>query len=42
VEDLLGICGDDVIEVIRCLTSLELAGLVMRLRDGRYASASHD
>ncbi|MDR2106549.1 MAG: DNA-processing protein DprA, partial [Coriobacteriales bacterium] len=25
VEELLGICGDDVIEVIRCLTSLELA-----------------
>jgi DNA processing protein len=42
VEELLGICGDDVIEVIRCLTSLELAGLVTRLRDGRYASASHD
>jgi DNA processing protein len=37
-EELLGICGKDVIEVIRYLTSLELAGFVTRLRDGRYAS----
>ncbi|MDR0350602.1 MAG: DNA-processing protein DprA [Coriobacteriales bacterium] len=36
-EELLGICGDGITEVIRCLTSLELAGLVTRLRDGRYA-----
>jgi DNA processing protein len=37
-EELLGACGEDVVEVIRYLTSLELAGLVTRLRDGRYAS----
>jgi DNA processing protein len=37
-EELLGVCGDDVVEVIRCLTSLELAGCVTRLRDGRYAN----
>ncbi|MDR1082926.1 MAG: DNA-processing protein DprA [Coriobacteriales bacterium] len=37
-EELLGICGDDVTEVIRYLTALELAGLVTRLRDGRYAA----
>jgi DNA processing protein len=36
-EELLGVCGDDVVEVIRYLTSLELKGLVTRLRDGRYA-----
>jgi DNA processing protein len=36
-EELLGICGDDVVEVIRYLTSLELIGLITRLRDGRYA-----
>ncbi|MDR1185244.1 MAG: DNA-processing protein DprA [Coriobacteriales bacterium] len=36
-EGLLGICGEDVVEVIRYLSSLELAGLVTRLRDGRYA-----
>ena len=40
-EALQGICGDDVIEVIRYLSSLELAGLVGRLRDGRYAAVSH-
>jgi DNA-binding IclR family transcriptional regulator len=37
-EGLLGICGEDVVEVIRYLSSLELAGLVTRLRDGRYAT----
>jgi DNA processing protein len=37
-EELVGVCGDDVVEVIRYLTSLELAGQVIRLRDGRYAS----
>jgi DNA processing protein len=37
-EGLLGICGEDVVEVIRYLSSLELAGLVTRLRDGRYAA----
>jgi DNA processing protein len=37
-EELLGVCGDDVVEVIRCLTSLELTGCVTRLRDGRYAN----
>jgi DNA processing protein len=36
-EELLGVCGDSVTEVVRYLTSLELAGHVMRLRDGRYA-----
>jgi DNA processing protein len=36
-EELLGVCGQDVVEVIRYLSSLELAGLVTRLRDGRYA-----
>jgi len=39
-EALRGICGDDVVEVIRYLSSLELAGLVQRLRDGRYAALS--
>jgi DNA processing protein len=38
-EELLGICGDSIIEVIRYLSALELNGLVTRLRDGRYASA---
>jgi DNA processing protein len=38
-EGLLGICGDEVIEVIRYLSSLELIGLVIRMRDGRYAAA---
>jgi DNA processing protein len=37
-EELLGICGDEVVEVVRCLSALELAGLVTRLRDGRYAA----
>jgi DNA processing protein len=36
-EDLLGIGGDDVTEVIRCLSAMEFAGSVLRLRDGRYA-----
>jgi len=40
-EALRGICGDDVIEVIRYLSSLELAGLVLRMRDGRYAAVQH-
>jgi len=40
-ESLLGICGDNVVEVIRYLSSLELAGIVERLRDGRYAVVSH-
>ena len=39
-EALRGICGNDVVEVIRYLSSLELAGLVERLRDGRYAAVS--
>jgi DNA processing protein len=39
-EELLGICGDNVVEVIRYLTSLELKGLATRLRDGRYAADS--
>jgi DNA processing protein len=38
-ERLVGICGEDVIEVIRYLSALELAGFVSRLRDGRFASA---
>jgi DNA processing protein len=37
-EGLLGICGKDVVEVIRYLSSLELSGVVIRLRDGRYAA----
>jgi DNA processing protein len=37
-EELLGICGDDVTEVVRYLTALELAGRATRLRDGRYAA----
>jgi DNA processing protein len=37
-ESLLGVCGEDVVEVIRYLSSLELAGFVTRLRDGRYAA----
>jgi DNA processing protein len=36
-EELLGICGDELTEVIRRLSALELAGLITRLRDGRYA-----
>ncbi|MDR1422178.1 MAG: hypothetical protein LBI64_04860, partial [Coriobacteriales bacterium] len=36
-ERLIGVCGENVVEVIRCLSSLELAGAVVRLRDGRYA-----
>jgi len=40
-EALRGICGDDVIEVIRYLSSLELAGLVLRMRDGRYAAVQN-
>jgi len=39
-EDFLGICGDDVVKVIRYLSSLELVGIVTRLRDGRYAAVS--
>jgi DNA processing protein len=39
-EELLGTCGDSITEVIRCLSSLELAGRVTRLRDGRYALAA--
>jgi DNA processing protein len=42
-EELLGICGDEVTEVIRCLSALELVGLTTRLRDGRYALTNpHD
>jgi DNA processing protein len=37
-EELLGICGDSIIEVIRYLSSLELRGFVTRLRDGRYSA----
>jgi DNA processing protein len=40
-EELLGACGTDVIEVIRYLSSLELRGFVVKMRDGRYASARH-
>ena len=36
-ERLVGVCGEDVIEVIRYLSALELAGFVSRLRDGRFA-----
>jgi DNA processing protein len=36
-EGMVGICGRDVVEVIRYLSSLELTGGVIRLRDGRYA-----
>lgn len=38
-EELIGMCGESIIEVIRYLSSLELKGLVTRLRDGRYAIA---
>jgi DNA processing protein len=38
-EELIGICGDSIIEVIRYLSALELRGLVTKLRDGRYAAA---
>jgi DNA processing protein len=37
-EELIGLCGDSIIEVIRYLSALELTGLVTRLRDGRYAA----
>ncbi|MDR2587439.1 MAG: DNA-processing protein DprA [Coriobacteriales bacterium] len=40
VEELLGICGDEVTEVVRYLSALELAGLVTRLRDGRYSACA--
>jgi len=36
-EGMVGVCGRDVVEVIRYLSSLELTGIVIRLRDGRYA-----
>ncbi len=36
-EDLLGLCGSNITEVIRCLTSMELTGLIIKLRDGRYS-----
>jgi DNA processing protein len=39
-EALCGVCGDDIIEVVRYLSTMELAGLVERLRDGRYAATS--
>ena len=38
-EALQGICGDNVVEVIRYLSTLELAGHVEKLRDGRYSVA---
>lgn len=41
-EQLLGIAGSNVIEVIRCLSRLEVMGVVERYRDGRYGvRASH-
>jgi DNA processing protein len=40
-EILIGICGESVVEVIRYLSSLELNGKVIRLRDGRYALNSN-
>jgi DNA processing protein len=40
-EELLGICGSSITEVVRCLSSLELTGHVTRLRDGRYALGRH-
>jgi DNA processing protein len=40
-ENLVGTYGESVIEVIRYLSSLELNGKVVRLRDGRYALNSN-
>ena len=39
-EALCGVCGDDIIEVVRYLSTMELAGVVERLRDGRYAATA--
>ncbi|MDR1713070.1 MAG: DNA-processing protein DprA [Coriobacteriales bacterium] len=36
-EGLVGICGADIVEVVRYLSLLELHGMVCRLRDGRYS-----
>ena len=41
-DDLIGSYGADAIEVIRCLSTLEFNGQVMRLLDGRYAAVETD
>jgi DNA processing protein len=38
-EDMLGLCGNGLVEVIRNISQLEMAGFVERLRDGRYTCA---
>ena len=38
-DELVGYCGGDVVEVIRCLTRMEINGLVTRMIDGRFASS---
>ncbi|MCL2136107.1 MAG: DNA-processing protein DprA [Coriobacteriia bacterium] len=35
-DDLIGICGKDIVEVIRYLSVLEFTGKATRLADGRY------
>ncbi|MDR3308299.1 MAG: DNA-processing protein DprA [Coriobacteriales bacterium] len=37
-DELVGVCGGDVIAVIRNLSQLEMAGRIERLRDGRYTT----
>ncbi|MDR3053021.1 MAG: DNA-processing protein DprA [Coriobacteriales bacterium] len=37
-EELIGLCGKDVIQVIRFLSELEMSGAIERLRDGRYTT----
>ncbi|MCL2339897.1 MAG: DNA-processing protein DprA [Actinomycetia bacterium] len=37
-DELIGCCGQDIVEVIRCLSTLEMQNQVVRLLDGRFAT----